>query len=404
MYTASLQDSYLSLDSYKLSRHNGIKISSATYNTYTTSSTTYSGDTSYGKTAAVDHYVRKFGLFTQIVSSSFLPLRNSTALKYLVDESGSLTELSQTALASADSHWIEIQNTFKSGKTAVVALFDNQQYGDQKNTDGVKPIFDSGYSYYPILYYSGAFDSKLYFQYVGKGNGILMHFNNGGYFVSGSTPLYYPITSSTNGIYGVFDTPDANFANGNSYYYNIRFGISSSNYVNNFPTYSVPQNANMGFSANFAVNIQFAAVSQSSSYQFSIVASGSTLNNITLASQAQAFTSSVGTLATTLVFNVTSSYRDFVPGDQVYFKLVQGNNSLPNGAIVSLARTGIGTPYDGLRNNLSATTTGINPFATGSFITGSNGVDTLVLPWAVWTRWGGRLYLVYLADRFSPVL
>jgi hypothetical protein len=377
LYTASLQDSYISLDSYRLPRHNGVKVSSATYNTYTTSSTNYSGDTSYGKTAAIDHYVRKFGLFTQIVSSSFLPLRNQTALKYLVDDSGSLTELNQTETTKFDSSWIEVQNTFKLGKTAVVSLFDNQQYSDQKNTDGIKTIFDSGYSYYPILYYSGS-DPKLYFQYVGKGTGILMHFNNGGYYISGSTPLYYPVTLSTGGVYGIFDTSDANFANGNSYYYNIRLGSGSANYVNNFPTYSVPQNANMGFSANFAVNLQFATASQSSSYQFSIVASGSTLNNITLASQALSFTSSVGNLATTLVFNVTSSYRDFVPGDQVYFKLIQSGLTT-NNFTASLARTGTGTPYDGLRNTLSATTTGINPFATGSFITGSNGIDTLIL-------------------------
>ena len=377
LLSASLQDSYLSLDSYKLSRHEGTKVSSITYNTYTTSSGNYIGDTSYGKTAAIDQYVRKFGLFTQIVSSSFLPLRNNTALRYLIDDSGSLTELNQQQTTKFDSSWVEVQNTFKSGKTAVVALFDNQQFGDQKNTDGIKPIFDSGYSYYPTLYYSGS-DPRLYFQYVGKGNGILMHLNNGGYFISGSTPLYYPVTSSTNGIYGVFDTLDSNFANGNSYYYNIRFGVSSSNYVNNFPTYSVPQNANMGFSANFAVNVQFAAVSQSSSYQFSIVASGSTLNNITLASQAQAFTSSTGNLATALVFNVTSSYRDFVPGDQVYFKLIQSGLST-NNFTASLARTGTGTPYDGLRNTLSATTTGINPYATGLFVTASNGVDTLIL-------------------------
>ena len=42
-------------------------------------------------------------------------------------------------------------------------FFDNQQYNDQKGTDGPKTLFDSGYSYYPILYYTGS-DSKLYFQ------------------------------------------------------------------------------------------------------------------------------------------------------------------------------------------------------------------------------------------------
>jgi hypothetical protein len=382
---AYLQDSYLSLDSYRLPRYNGVKVSSLVYNNHTTSSLDYAGDTSYGKTAAIDQFVRKIGLFTQILSSSFFPGRNNIALKYLVDESGSLTELNQTTADTTENHWFEVQNTFKLGTNSTVAQFDNQQYSDQKTTDGEKLVFNSGYSYYPTLYYSGS-DQKLYFQYVGKGNGILMHFNNGvfGTFISGSgtgSIPTYPVILPSGGIYGVFDSPDSDFVNGNSYYYNIRFGVSSSNYTNNFPTYSVPQNANMGFSANFGINLQLTSSAQSASYTFSIVASGSSLNNITLVSQTQAFTSSAGNLSTALVFNVTSSNRDFIPGDQVYFKLIQSAPST-NNFTASLARTGTGTPYDGLRNSISQTTTGINPFATGSigqFISSSNGVDTLIL-------------------------
>ena len=61
LVTASLQDSYLSLHSYTAPRYDGVKIYSATYNKYT------EGDKSFGKSAAIDKYVRKFGLFTQIV-------------------------------------------------------------------------------------------------------------------------------------------------------------------------------------------------------------------------------------------------------------------------------------------------------------------------------------------------
>jgi hypothetical protein len=176
---------------------------------------------------------------------------------------------------------------------------------------------------------------------------------------------------------------DTDYSSGNSYYYYQRQSISGSTYVNNFPTYSVPQNTNMGFSANFGLNLQLSSSAQSASYTFSIVASGSSLNNVTLTSQTLNFTSSVSNLSTTLVFNVTSSYRDFIPGDQVYFKLIQGTTSLPTNATASLTQTGNGTIYDGLRNLLSVTTTtGINPFATGSagyFISSSNGTDTLIL-------------------------
>ena len=374
LVTASLQDSYLSLSSYILPRYNGSKISSTKYNTYT------DGDQSYGKTAAIDHYVRKFGLFTQIVSSSLLPNRNTTALKYLVDESGSLTELNQTLADNSENHWTEVQNTFKSGKTPTVALFDNQQYNDQKGTDGPKTLFDSGYSYYPILYYTGS-DSKLYFQYTGKGTGILMAANNGGYFITGSTNNLYTASAfvtGTGSIYAAFDTLDSNFSIGNSYYYNTRFS-SSLNYTPSFPTYSISQNANMAFSANFGIGVQFPTTNQSVTYRFDLLYNPTgTATSSSIGTQTQTFSSSISSLSTTLVFNVTSSFRDFTPGDQVFFRLLQYNAS--SSLTSSLLSTGDGTIFDGLRNTLQAST--INPFSTsslGQFISGSNGVDTFTL-------------------------
>jgi hypothetical protein len=376
LVTASLQDSYLSLDSYTLPRYNGVKISSLTYNNYTSSSLTYVGDNSYGKTAAVDHYVRKFGLFTQIISSSYFPNRNLTALKYLIDESGSLTELSQTALNGADSHYIEVQNTFKLGRQSTVALFDNQQYGDQKTTDGVKSVFDSGYSYYPSLYYSGSNDPKLYFQYVGKGTGILMAANNGGYFITGSTNNLYTASAFTGGtgsIYTVFDTLDSNYSIGNSYYSNIR-----RSQTNSFPTYSISQNANMAFAANFGINVQFPAVASSVTYKFDLFYNPTgTTTSSSIGSQTQTFASSTSSLAGTLNFNVTSSLRDFAPGDQITFQLKQ--YAVTGLLTSSLVSTGDGTVYTGLKNSLNAS--GISPYATtgsGQFISGSNGVDTLI--------------------------
>jgi hypothetical protein len=357
LVTASLQDSYLSLSSYILPRYSGSKTYSAKYNAYT------NGDKSYGKTAAIDRYVRKFGLFTQVVSSSFFGSRNLVALKYLVDESGSLTELSQTPTSSIDSNWSEVQNTFKLGSTPTIALFDNQQYGDQKKTDGPKSVFDSGYSYYPTLYYSTG-STKLYFQYVGVGTSILFRSdNNNGFINGGSTNPY----SSSNGfIYNVFDDFDGTF-DGRIYY---KIGSN-----NNFPSYSVSQNITMDFSANFGINIQFPTPAQSASYTFSII-SGST----TLVSESKSFTSSLGNLSSVLDFNVTSSYANFNPGDRVFFRLQQITSS--NNYTASLLDTGDLTPYTGLKNTISTATTGINPFATSSafpFISSSNGTDTLYL-------------------------
>ena len=358
LVTASLQDSYLSLSSYILPRYNGSKISSTKYNTYT------DGDQSYGKTAAIDHYVRKFGLFTQIVSSSFFLNRNTTALKYLVDESGSLTELSQTPLEGNDSHWAEVQNTFKLGKSSTVALFDNQQYNNQKSTDGEKLIFDSGYSYYPTLYYTGS-DSKLFFQYAGEGTSILIHIDNEAGFINGSTINRYAVTGGF--IYNIFDDLDTAFEGNQGYY---KLGGN-----NNFPSYSVPQNTNMDFTANFGINFSYTSANLPTTYSFSIV-SGST----TIASQSLAWTSSVGNLSNTFNFNVTSSFRDFKPDDKIFFKLQQITSS--NNYTASLLATGDRTIFTGLRNSIGISTIGIDPFATsslGSFISQSNGVDTLLL-------------------------
>ena len=363
LVTASLQDSYLSLSSYILPRYNGSKISSTKYNTYT------DGDQSYGKTAAIDHYVRKFGLFTQIVSSSFFLNRNTTALKYLVDESGSLTELSQTPLEGNDSHWAEVQNTFKLGKSSTVALFDNQQYNNQKSTDGEKLIFDSGYSYYPTLYYTGS-DSKLFFQYAGEGTSILIHIDNEAGFINGSTINRYAVTGGF--IYNIFDDLDTAFEGNQGYY---KLGGN-----NNFPSYSVPQNTNMDFTANFGINFQFGSSPQSSSYTFSIISGSNALTGTLIASQSFNFTSSATALATTFNFNTTSSFRDFKPDDKIFFKLQQITSS--NNYTASLLSTGDRTIFTGLRNSIGISTIGIDPFATsslGSFISQSNGVDTLLL-------------------------
>jgi hypothetical protein len=357
LVTASLQDSYLSLSSYILPRYSGSKTYSAKYNTYT------DGDQSYGKSAAIDRYVRKFGLFTQVVSSSFFNSRNLVALKYLVDESGSLTELSQTPTSSIDSNWSEVQNTFKLGSNPTVALFDNQQYSDQKKTDGPKSVFDSGYSYYPTLYYSTG-STKLYFQYIGVGTSILFRSNNNGGFINGGpTNQYAP---SGGFVYNAFNNIDGTYDG--RIYYNL--GVTGS-----FPFYSASQNITMDFSANFGVNIQFGSFPQSASYTFNII-SGST----TLASQTKTFTSSLGNLSSVLDFNVTSSYTNFNPGDKIFFRLAQSTST--NLYTASLLNTGDRTPYTGLKNTISTATTGINPFATSSaapFISSSNGTDTLYL-------------------------
>jgi hypothetical protein len=205
-----------------------------------------------------------------------------------------------------------------------------------------------------------------------------MQSDNIGIFITGSTSNYYSASAFTGGtgsIYGVFDSTDG--SNGNNYYYNVKRPSPYSTIT--FPTYSIAQNANMAFSANFGVNINFPSASSSVTYKFDFFYNPTgTTTSSSIGSQTQTFTTTPSSLAGSLNFLVTSSFRDYVPGDQITFQLRQYGVS-PN-LIASLANTGKGTIYTGLKNTLA--TSQINPFATtgsGQFISGSNGVDTLIL-------------------------
>jgi hypothetical protein len=250
-----LQDSYLSLKSYQTSRYEGSKLISLEYNTYTSSSYTSSdsftllyGDKSYGKTAAIDHYVRKIGLFTQVETSSYLPLRNNVAIKYLVDEFGNLTELNQQ-----NNHWEEIQNTFKANNTLNISLFDNKKFANQKLTEGDKDIFDSGYSYYPILYATGSCPTdEISFENLGNPTAYLSSADNSlsPFFITGSTTAinHYPLvlSGSTYIVSKLFD----NVTQGGTYL--SSGGINA----NNSPSYSVQETSPHKINATFDFKLE----------------------------------------------------------------------------------------------------------------------------------------------------
>jgi hypothetical protein len=278
--SAELQDSYNSLLGHQRSRYEGTKLSSLTYNNYTSASATYNGDSSYGKTAVIDKNTRKVGLFTQIVSNPYfgIPKRNNVVLRYLVDAEGNLTELNKK-----NKHWEEVQNIFKAGTTSTVALFDNQKYSNQKVTDGVKNIYNSGYSYSPILY-SSKDDNRLYFNYTGDSLSKLFKISTKGGAIINALPVVYPITSG-NKIFDLFsvntDILDDKYQEGNAY-------LTSA--ANTFTTYSIAESGQQLFTANFSVKVTFGSVDQSGSFTFNINKVGS--GPLTNGSKTLAFTSS----------------------------------------------------------------------------------------------------------------
>ena len=154
---AEVEDYKYSLYSYTNIRYNGSKVISSNYNKYS------EGDFSYGKTAAIDYYVKKIGLFTEIEPNTFLKNKNNVSLTHLIDEEGNYTVLDRNNL-----NWEELQNTFKNN-TAVVSLFDNQKFGNQKSTNGIKGIYNGGYSYEPVFYFANTgSENTASFQYIGN--------------------------------------------------------------------------------------------------------------------------------------------------------------------------------------------------------------------------------------------
>ena len=263
---AELQESNLSSKGFQNSRYDGTKISSLKLNTYSSSSNAYSGDNSYGKTAVIDHNTRKLGLFYQIATNPYFnyPSRNNVFIKYLVDENGNLTELNKK-----NKNWNEVQNIFKSGELLAVAQFDNSRDSGivkttQKSTDGNKPIYNSGYSYFPIMYASST-DEKLYFNYTGDTKSKLFRIVTSGGFISGSSSNKYPINSGK--IFNLFqkgiDTADTEFSDGNALY-------KTNGSFNTFSTYSIKETSKQQFKAKFSVNVEFPSINLSGSFVFNI--------------------------------------------------------------------------------------------------------------------------------------
>lgn len=247
--SVELQDSYLSLNAYVDSRYNGVQMYSRLFNTWSF------GDNSYGKSPVIDYNVKKLGLFTEVVNNVYLPYKSNVVLKYLVDETGKLTELNKR-----NRNWFEVQNTFETGDTLNVSLFDSQKFSNQVQTDGNKLIAESGYSYSPVFYAYGneATSSSTSAVFVAPGGASQNSLNN--YFtiypIPGNiVPSGIYTSSSYNGstfeVWNLFDYKTNESFLGN--YYNTGSGPGLSTVTSSY--YSIPQEADYQFTYDFAVAI-----------------------------------------------------------------------------------------------------------------------------------------------------
>lgn len=267
---STIQDSDYSRFSYRSARYIGSKTSSSLYNTYSISDAGISDiDKAYGKTAAIGSYTKKLGLFTQVVSSSFFSQKNNFALIYLVDESGSFVELN-----TDNKNWEELQNTFKQGSRATVKLFDNQKYSDQRTTEGIKPIFNSGYSYKPMVYYNQGLDTRLYFTTTtGNGPSAPRQFaavnsllpNNS---IKGITSPTYPLVSSASvkAIYKIFDSITLNEGD--------HYAVGS---AGSWPSYTISENGSYKFTASINLAVTHSITGSTVSYTFDVISTNPTI-------------------------------------------------------------------------------------------------------------------------------
>ena len=133
------------------SKYTGSKLSSKQYNLYT------QGDISLGKTSCVDKYSDKIALFTDAEQDKIFTNKTNFRLKYLVDKDGNLTDLNLS-----NNNLYDIQNYFPRESNLTVSQFDNKKYSNQKQLDGSKKIFTSGFSYEPCFYYTS---KDTYFRF-----------------------------------------------------------------------------------------------------------------------------------------------------------------------------------------------------------------------------------------------
>ena len=148
---AYLQDYYYYTNAWTIPRYFGSKTMSNTYTTFTTNSVIYQGDSSYGKTAAIDKIKYQYAYLVDIYTSSiFFPNRSNAQIKYLIDNQENVLDLTKT-----NQNIFSVQNIFKSGETTDISLFEYDEknpYSQQLVNNPTLQIYEGGFRYLPILH------------------------------------------------------------------------------------------------------------------------------------------------------------------------------------------------------------------------------------------------------------
>jgi len=316
--SAELQDSYLSLSSYKDSRHDGIKIKSATYNQYT------AGDSgSYGKTSAIDKYQAYFLTFSEIRSAYPELVGKSTLwINSLVDKDSSQLTVN---ISTSSNYYNNLIDNF--GKDSNVNLQITSLPTGSSQTD----LDQSTTVYRPAL---------LWPSVILTNESGSTQFDNGNTIFQTASLAFQPfnrilqVASAQVGHKGGIDIPTSPIS---SFYYptldNLATGRSFSpiNWIsgsisgtNNFYIeipYGIDINSPFSISSRFTIrkNTSFEVNASIELVIERILSTG--LELFTSASTVQ----TVPTGAPSLEQNVTGSFGSYLllPGDKIYVRIAQ---------------------------------------------------------------------------------
>jgi hypothetical protein len=236
------QDSYLNSTWYDRSRYSGTKnVDSGSLLPYASS-------------GSVSITSNKISIFNKIKKESFLPNKTILDLRYLSDPSGSLTVLN-----SLNKNIGDIQNLFKCGDELALGFFKNSSYKNYK-----RRIFESGYSYRPVLYFqqSGTSDlneTSLNFEYI---SGYTPDSNTSNFDVRISVPdakIGTTLSAETkyqidgNRIYGAFDyRAGDNQSNANGSYTNSDKSLGKLNRFTSPQSSAYNVNVSLGIDTAFS--------------------------------------------------------------------------------------------------------------------------------------------------------
>lgn len=159
--SVSLQDFYYDYTRHIRPRYDGSTTTSTLYNFHSDlDEGILSVNRGLGQAATIDKHTFKYAFLSEAILSGSdnlaMPERTNLYIKYLIDPSGSLTELTKRNYDTLNDYQkqelYQVQRMFPKNETVNVSLFDSQTPSKQQLLDGNHNIFAGGFKYHSVLW------------------------------------------------------------------------------------------------------------------------------------------------------------------------------------------------------------------------------------------------------------